>query len=1045
MRHSFACIIIGFCTFFLFAPATGQERYLVSPTDEVVRLNPGDDAQQVIRQQTRSSATQVCFDKALYGFDYWQANDYFGAKRGDVMGEWFVAKATGIIDTIIWVMGGDLPTDSMVYVRVHRSFIGPDYGPGIRPGPFNPPCQKWGYWVNTNNPDGGTTAFPEEATDTTWHSTIEGSPVPSTPPIGEVLWGTGGYPVPVHPWQYHYLPMDEFTGPIPVNAGDKFFISFEVRGQGTGWTRFGGVDYVASPPNEDYPSRLWKYYANGGEGSTCGMAFLDSVHRGWNARGGFSYQDSTNVAVIRLMYTMVYTSNAPPVVYGVVPEFSATFSTASQPVSAIIWDCNFATPPNAGVAGAGIRYSVNGIAQPLIPLTDAGADLFTGAIPGQPGGSSVTWQLVAWDIDGDTGRSDLRTYSVVPFGTEWYRIDTGYACTVRDISSSGTDIDTSAFFLPGFAGSGTEPKDDGTAGPIDMGSSFVLFGKPFRYAWIGVNGGLSLSESPTDTQDVNANGNWLPPDSTKPWTIPGPSKDGRGTPLTTGEIPSMYIAPMGADHVIGDSNGQYGRILYGDAGDTCLFIAQWDSIGGSHWDGPIADITTFRVILNRCTGLVEYQYESVGTIGLDSTGLMGMQIAPDLAGTTDPGYVTLNRLGYPIQTRPYDGSCVRFFPATGMVADDGWSLVSLPVAPSNGNYMTPVLFPELESRLYSYPYSDHAPDTVKRGTGYWVKSSVAKKLGRVPGALFHELAVPVRNGWNLIGGPSDIVSTGEIIPTGTSVSSVFYGYGESGYSSVTTLEPGDGYWVRVTGDGTLGMNAWGAAPAAHPDLVETPEAAGFNPVTFTDAKGRSQTLYLAGTDRIGKNADRYELPPAPPTGSFDVRFGSGKWVEPFPGEEGAARELPVSIRGAAYPVTMRWDLGNGAPRGSTLVLALPGKEEVTPMAGAGSLVLTDPGVNTVAIRTDNAGATPLSYWLGSNYPNPFNPSTLIRYSIAKPGAVSLKIFNALGEEVATLVNEEMPAGEHAAEWRPAGVASGIYFCRLSAGEFSDSRKLVLMK
>ncbi|MBI4536162.1 MAG: T9SS type A sorting domain-containing protein [Ignavibacteriae bacterium] len=80
-----------------------------------------------------------------------------------------------------------------------------------------------------------------------------------------------------------------------------------------------------------------------------------------------------------------------------------------------------------------------------------------------------------------------------------------------------------------------------------------------------------------------------------------------------------------------------------------------------------------------------------------------------------------------------------------------------------------------------------------------------------------------------------------------------------------------------------------------------------------------------------------------------------------------------------------------------------------------------------------------------NYPNPFNPSTTIGYDLARDGFVSLKVFNVIGEEVASLVNEEKPAGEHAIMWIPQSLASGVYFYRLQSGSFVESRKLLLLK
>lgn len=88
---------------------------------------------------------------------------------------------------------------------------------------------------------------------------------------------------------------------------------------------------------------------------------------------------------------------------------------------------------------------------------------------------------------------------------------------------------------------------------------------------------------------------------------------------------------------------------------------------------------------------------------------------------------------------------------------------------------------------------------------------------------------------------------------------------------------------------------------------------------------------------------------------------------------------------------------------------------------------------------------PVTFSLLQNYPNPFNPSTTIKYDLPKDSRVSLKLFNIIGQEVATLVNEEQKAGYKSVEWNASGVASGVYFYRLNAGSYTSVKKLLLLK
>ncbi|MBU1116505.1 MAG: T9SS type A sorting domain-containing protein [Bacteroidetes bacterium] len=94
---------------------------------------------------------------------------------------------------------------------------------------------------------------------------------------------------------------------------------------------------------------------------------------------------------------------------------------------------------------------------------------------------------------------------------------------------------------------------------------------------------------------------------------------------------------------------------------------------------------------------------------------------------------------------------------------------------------------------------------------------------------------------------------------------------------------------------------------------------------------------------------------------------------------------------------------------------------------------------------NNTNTIPIDYSLNQNYPNPFNPSTIIKYSLKNPGKVSLKVFNVLGQEVATLVNEFKNTGNYEFNFNARNLASGVYVYRLQSGAFVDVKKMVLIK
>jgi len=93
----------------------------------------------------------------------------------------------------------------------------------------------------------------------------------------------------------------------------------------------------------------------------------------------------------------------------------------------------------------------------------------------------------------------------------------------------------------------------------------------------------------------------------------------------------------------------------------------------------------------------------------------------------------------------------------------------------------------------------------------------------------------------------------------------------------------------------------------------------------------------------------------------------------------------------------------------------------------------------------NEEVLPTEFKLEQNYPNPFNPSTVIRYEIIDARFVSLKVYNSIGQEIATLVNQKQNAGKHNVEFNASNLPSGIYFYSINAGEYSSVKKMMLLK
>jgi hypothetical protein len=106
--------------------------------------------------------------------------------------------------------------------------------------------------------------------------------------------------------------------------------------------------------------------------------------------------------------------------------------------------------------------------------------------------------------------------------------------------------------------------------------------------------------------------------------------------------------------------------------------------------------------------------------------------------------------------------------------------------------------------------------------------------------------------------------------------------------------------------------------------------------------------------------------------------------------------------------------------------------------------------NTTSIELSDNYSQPSKFLLNQNFPNPFNPATVIEYSLPKEvksekSEVSLIVYDILGREVITLVNEHQRPGDYTINFDASSLSSGVYFYKLSTGHFSDSKKMILLK
>jgi hypothetical protein len=122
-----------------------------------------------------------------------------------------------------------------------------------------------------------------------------------------------------------------------------------------------------------------------------------------------------------------------------------------------------------------------------------------------------------------------------------------------------------------------------------------------------------------------------------------------------------------------------------------------------------------------------------------------------------------------------------------------------------------------------------------------------------------------------------------------------------------------------------------------------------------------------------------------------------------------------------------------------------GEYQVIVTNGAGSDTSTVAVVAVTVPTSVDTDEVPEAFVLNQNYPNPFNPQTSIRFGLPDASNVSLKVYDLIGREVATLINERLAAGYHTVSFDGSQVATGIYFYRINAGEYRDVRKMILIK
>lgn len=360
-----------------------------------------------------------------------------------------------------------------------------------------------------------------------------------------------------------------------------------------------------------------------------------------------------------------------------------------------------------------------------------------------------------------------------------------------------------------------------------------------------------------------------------------------------------------------------------------------------------------------------------------------------------------------------------------------WNIISVPVLADNMNVTS--LFPDAASAAFRFKGGYVSAPTLVNGEGYWLKFSNARTYS-ITGSPITNRDISVNTGWNIIGPFESDVAVSAITsePAGI-VSSAYFGY-NNGYGAATILSVGKGYWVKVSQSGKLrlpGGSAMAKMAGASAMPYKQEVESSWPRIRIEDSAGNSGTLYLAS---VRDMSGGFELPPSPPAGIFDVRFANNQYVESW---DAGRRE--IQITSAKYPIKIKAQNFNGRLLN---VKDFVGGSVLNETLTEGKIIVVATALEKVVLEENTL---PLRFALSQNQPNPFNPTTIIKFALPEQVHVKITVYNTMGEKIAELVNQELAAGDHRVEFNALRYASGVYFYVMETGTFKDLKKMLIVK
>ncbi len=467
----------------------------------------------------------------------------------------------------------------------------------------------------------------------------------------------------------------------------------------------------------------------------------------------------------------------------------------------------------------------------------------------------------------------------------------------------------------------------------------------------------------------------------------------------------------------------------------------------TNWQGLIPQTGNIRFA-------IQYYLEDADANG-DYIGIDLIQVLSTGGGTTYPQNITLSTtqgFGDPNQSSS--------FRMIGLPGNINTSMSQFLGGNSGTDWVA--FYDNGAATDYLVGYSSTGTFNFTPGKGFWILSknnfSVSQQVNTVTLAGDNSYSIPLHNGWNIISNPFEINVSWASVRAANSITENLHDFNGS-YTLAPNMVPYKGYYY---------FNAVNAPNLKIP-YAQSVIAKSTNPVDKKSLKislvasGITKSIIEIGFDENSKNSYD-ELDKFSPPGDFDeykLSITNKSLETPYKYlmsdfrkeiENGKIFDVTIKTK-STEKVVLQID---GADNFADFNLLLIGEtnSKVYDLNKSSEIEIVQNSKSSnykLVIGTDEfveniqSDLIPEEFSLVQNFPNPFNPETIINYSITKNSFVSLKVFDVLGNEVSKLVDEIKSAGHHDVKFRGEQLSSGIYFYRLETSEFVQTKKMILLK